>query len=186
MTEIAPDAKATRLSVLVDGRVMRDSYHGIGRYAFELLWELKRREVNLTVLYQPGGGRLRVEELIADPAVSAMPSQVPVASPRSQWVLTRAIRKFRPDVVFVPYHLTTPVLRLGTPVVSVVHDCIFERDAAASGRSAFSIQLLMKSRPPSASRCISQTKSSLAGQLSVPNSLVNLLCKRRRLSSSAQ
>ena len=139
MTAIVPDAKASRLSILVDGRVMRDSYHGIGRYAFELLWELKRREVDLVVLYQPGGGRLRIEELIADPAVSGVPSRVPVASPRSQWVLTRAIRKFRPDVVFVPYHLTTPVLRCGTPVVSVVHDCIFERDAAASGRSAFSI-----------------------------------------------
>jgi glycosyltransferase involved in cell wall biosynthesis len=146
MTGIAPDAKASRLSVLVDGRVMRDSYHGIGRYAFELLWELKRREVNLTILYQPDGGRLRVEELIADPAVSAMPSQVPVASPRSQWVLTRAIKKFRPDVVFVPYHLTTPVLRWGTPVVSVVHDCIFERDAAASGRSAFSIAYRLATR----------------------------------------
>jgi len=139
MTGIAPDGKAGRLSILVDGRVMRDSYHGIGRYAFELLWELKRREVDLIILYQPGGGRLRVEELVADPAVSAVPSWVPVASLRSQWVLTRAIRKFRPDVVFVPYHLTTPVLRCGTPVVSVVHDCIFERDAAASGRSAFSI-----------------------------------------------
>jgi glycosyltransferase involved in cell wall biosynthesis len=139
MSAIAPDAKASRLTILVDGRVMRDSYHGIGRYAFELLWELKRREVNLVILYQPGGGRLRIEELIADPAVSAVASRVPVASPRSQWVLTRAIRRFRPDVVFVPYHLTTPVLRCGTPVVSVMHDCIFERDAAASGRSAFSI-----------------------------------------------
>ena len=117
MTAIVPDAKANRLTILVDGRVMRDSYHGIGRYAFELLWELKRREVNLIVLYQPGGGRLRVEELIADPAVRAVPSQVPVASPRSQWVLTGAIRRFRPDVVFVPYHLATPVLRWGTPVV---------------------------------------------------------------------
>jgi glycosyltransferase involved in cell wall biosynthesis len=139
MTGTVPDGKTSRLSVLVDGRVMRDSYHGIGRYAFELLWELRRREVDLVILYQPAGGRLRVEELIADPAVRAVPSRVPVASPRSQWVLTRAIRKFRPDVVFIPYHLTTPVLRCGTPVVSVVHDCIFERDAEASGHSAFSI-----------------------------------------------
>jgi glycosyltransferase involved in cell wall biosynthesis len=138
VTGTVPDGKTSRLSILVDGRVMRDSYHGIGRYAFELLWELKRREVDLIILYQPGGGRLRVEELIADPAVSAVPSWVPVASARSQWVLTRAIRKFRPGVVFVPYHLTTPVLRCGTPVVSVVHDCIIERDAAESGRSALS------------------------------------------------
>jgi glycosyltransferase involved in cell wall biosynthesis len=95
--------------------------------------------VDLIVLYRPGPGRLPVDELTADPAVSAVPSLVPVASPRSQWVLTRAIRKFRPDVVFVPYHLSTPVLRGRTPVVSVVHDCIIERDTAAHGRSAMSI-----------------------------------------------
>jgi glycosyltransferase involved in cell wall biosynthesis len=42
-------------------------------------------------------------------------------------------------VVFVPYHLSTPVLAGRVPVVSVIHDCVFERDAAAHGPSAFSL-----------------------------------------------
>lgn len=139
MTGTARDQRTGRLSILMDGRVMRDSYHGIGRYAFELIGELRHRDVDLIVVYQPGEGRLPVDELMADPAVRAVASWVPVASPRSQWVLSRAIRRFRPDVVFVPYHLSTPMLRRRTPVVSVIHDCIIERDAAVNGRSALSV-----------------------------------------------
>ncbi len=131
---------ATRpLRILVDGRVMQDRYHGIGRYTYELLRELSLREVELIVLYRPDTGRLDVPELITRRTVRAMRSRVPVASPRSQWVLTRAVLSTRPDVVFVPYHLSTPVLAGRIPVVSVIHDCVFERDAAACGPSAFSL-----------------------------------------------
>jgi glycosyltransferase involved in cell wall biosynthesis len=126
------------LSILVDGRVMQDRYHGIGRYAFELR-ELSRREVDLIVLYSPDSGRLDVDELVTRPAVRAVATRVPVVSLRSQWELSRAVLAFRPDVVFVPYHLSTPVLHGRVPVVAVIHDCIFERDAAANGRSAFSL-----------------------------------------------
>jgi glycosyltransferase involved in cell wall biosynthesis len=143
------------LSVLVDGRVMQDRYHGIGRYAFELLRELSRQDVRLTVLHCPDTGRLDVAELIdgappaaGDPAaqggpvrrgVRAVPSRVPVASVRSQWLLSGAVRRCRPDVIFIPYHLSTPVRHGRVPVVSVIHDCVFERAAAARGRSAFSL-----------------------------------------------
>jgi glycosyltransferase involved in cell wall biosynthesis len=127
------------LRILVDGRVMQDRYHGIGRYTYELLRELSRQEVELVVLYNQESGRLDVGELITRRTVRAVPSGVPVASLRSQWVLSRAILSARPDVVFVPYHLSTPVLHGRVPAVSVIHDCVFERDAAASGRSAFSL-----------------------------------------------
>ena len=127
------------LRILVDGRVMQDRYDGIGRYTYELLRELSLREVELIVLYSPDIGRLDVPELIARRTVRGMPSRVPVASARSQWVLTRAVLSVRPDVVFVPYHLSTPLLAGRVPVVSVIHDCVFERDAAAHGPSAFSL-----------------------------------------------
>jgi len=127
------------LRILVDGRVMQDRYHGIGRYTYELLRELSRRMVDLTVLYHPERGRLGVGELMIRHNVRAAPSRVPVASLRSQCLLARAALGARPDVVFVPYHLSTPVLAGRVPVVSVVHDCVFERDAAAHGRSAFSL-----------------------------------------------
>jgi glycosyltransferase involved in cell wall biosynthesis len=127
------------LRILVDGRVMQDRYHGIGRYTYELLHELSRQQVDLIVLHSPDGGRLDVSELITRRTVRAVACRVPVTSPRSQWVLPRAVLRNRPDVVFIPYHLSTPVLAGRVPVVSVIHDCIFERDAAANGRSAFSL-----------------------------------------------
>ena len=123
----------------MDGRVMEDRYHGIGRYAFELLLELSRHEVDLIVLYNPDSGRLKLDELVARPTVRAVASRVPVVSLRSQWVVSRAALAFRPDVVFIPYHLSTPLLHGRIPVVSVIHDCIFEREAAANGRSPFSL-----------------------------------------------
>jgi len=133
-----PEA-ARPLRILVDGRVMQDRYHGIGRYTYELLRELSLREAQLVVLYAPELGRLDVAGLMAGRTVRAIPSQAPVASARSQWVLARAVLCVRPDVVFVPYHLSTPVLAGGVPVVSVIHDCVFERAAAARGPSAFSL-----------------------------------------------
>jgi glycosyltransferase involved in cell wall biosynthesis len=125
--------------ILVDGRVMQDRYHGIGRYTFELLSELSRRHVDLTILHSPDRGRLDTGELMARSTVRAVASGVPVASVRSQWLLCRAVLAFRPDVVFIPYHLSTPLLHGRVPVVSVIHDCIFEREAAVHGRSAFSV-----------------------------------------------
>ena len=105
---------------------MQDRYHGIGRYTFELLRELSRHEVHLIVLYSPNSGRLDISELITRSNVQAVASRVPVVSLRSQWELSRTILAFRPDVVFVPYHLSTPLLHGRVPVVSVIHDCIFE------------------------------------------------------------
>jgi glycosyltransferase involved in cell wall biosynthesis len=162
------------LRILVDGRVMQDRYHGIGRYAFELLRELsgkepsgkepsgkepsgKAGEVKLTMLYRPeGGGRLDVAELAARGTVRAVASEVPVASVRSQPLLARAVRRFQPDVVFIPYHLSTPVWHGRVPVVTVIHDCVFERaaavgpagpaGAAGAGSRAFSVAYRVATR----------------------------------------
>lgn len=126
------------LNVLVDGRVMQDHYHGIGRYTFELLLELSKHNVRLVVLHNPNVGRLDVSELLDRPSVYGLECRVPVASLRSQLVLSQSVLTFRPDVVLVPYHLGTPFLHGKTPIVSVMHDCIFERSAAANGHSIFS------------------------------------------------
>ena len=58
--------------ILVDGRVMQDRYHGIGRYTFELLSELSRRHVDLTILHSPDRGRLDTGELMARPTVRSV------------------------------------------------------------------------------------------------------------------
>ena len=127
------------LRILVDGRVMQDRYHGIGRYTYELLRELSLDTVDLTVLYHPERGRLGVGELMTCRNVRAAPSRVPVASLLSQYLLALGRAGCPAGRGVVPYHLSTPILACGVPVVSVVHDCVFERDAAAHGRSAFSL-----------------------------------------------
>ena len=91
------------------------------------------------MLYSPDSGRLNMGELITRPTVRAVASRVPVASVRSQWQLPASRAGFRPEVVFVPYHLTTPLLHGRIPVVSVIQDCIFERNTATNGRSVFSL-----------------------------------------------
>ena len=127
------------LRVLVDGRVMRDSYHGIGRYTHALLNELAQLEVTLIVLSPREPGRLDVGSLSQYPTVRLIYSDVPVVSVRSQWELRLAITRERPDVVFIPYHLSTPVAHGRTPVVCVIFDCIFERRAAESGERSWFI-----------------------------------------------
>jgi glycosyltransferase involved in cell wall biosynthesis len=130
-------ATRTTLRILVDGRVMQDRYHGIGRYTFELLRELTARAPaapELTMLYCPDTGRLDLAGLIKA-AVAAVPSTIPVTSVRSQWLLASAVRRHRPDVIFIPYHLSTPLRHGRVPVVTMIHDCVFEREAGATGRA---------------------------------------------------
>src|ERR1700760_2751677 len=88
---LVPAAGQDPMVILVDGRVMQDRYHGIGRYTFELLCELSRSEVRLIVLHAPDGGRLDIGELLARPTVEGVESRVPVVSLRSQWELSHAI-----------------------------------------------------------------------------------------------
>jgi glycosyltransferase involved in cell wall biosynthesis len=130
------------LRILVDGRVMQDRYHGIGRYTFELLRELTGHDVELTMLYRPDGGRLDLAGLI-NAATTAVPSDIPVASARSQLLLRRAARRHQPDVIFIPYHLSTPIRTRQpgrVPVVAMIHDCVLERAAASGAVSqAFSL-----------------------------------------------
>jgi len=134
------------LRILVDGRVMRDEYHGIGRVTFELLQELCARDVRLIVLHSRDSGRLPVSELLAHPAVWPVPSYAPVASLRSQLELRRTVRRFRPDAVYIPYHLAVPWVRVGAPVVTVIHDCLSERQAAERRPTAFSVAHRMATR----------------------------------------
>lgn len=126
------------MRILVDGRVMQDRYHGIATATFELLRELCTRDVNLIVLHSRESSRLPVSDLLAKPGIQPVPSYVPVASLRSQQELRHVARVFRPDAIYLPYHLATPLLPIGVPIVTMIQDRVFEGEAADSGRSAFS------------------------------------------------
>lgn len=117
-----------RLRILVDGRVVQDRYHGIGRYTLELVRALARLgEVDLVVLY----GGARAERLsvsaLGEEGVSLVPFKARLASLGEQLRWPLLLRDLSADVLLVPYHLATPWLS-PVPVVAVVHDCIFEAD----------------------------------------------------------
>jgi len=129
---------ARRLRVAVDGRVMQDRYHGIGRHTFELVRQLADRDVDLIVVRDPTRpGRLDVDGLSRHPAVRLVDLAVPVASSAAQRQWPRLLAATAPDVLLMPYHLATPWLHPRVPTVAFVHDCIFETDPtlAPGGRS---------------------------------------------------
>jgi glycosyltransferase involved in cell wall biosynthesis len=117
----------TRLRVAVDGRVMQDNYHGIGRHTFELVRRLAERDVDLLVVRDPTKpGRLDVDGLGGHPHVRLIDLAIPVVSPAAQPRWPRLLTATAPDVLLVPYHLATPWVHRRVPTVAFVHDCIFE------------------------------------------------------------
>jgi glycosyltransferase involved in cell wall biosynthesis len=117
--------------VLVDGRVIQNRYHGIGRHTLELLRALPVcADVELVVLTADRPDRLAAQDLGDRPDVRLVPVAAPVVSLSGQAWWTRLLRRWRPDVVFEPYHLAVPWLPGRVPVVTIVHDCIIETDAA--------------------------------------------------------
>ena len=133
--------------IAVDGRVMQDNYHGIGRHTFELVRRLADRDVELLVIRDPSKpGRLDVDGL-AGPRVRLIDLAVPVVSPAAQPRWLRLLAATAPDALLVPYHLATPWVHPGVPTVVFVHDCIFEANPAfAPGGRPFQLAYQMATR----------------------------------------
>ncbi len=144
------DIRATgrRLRVAVDGRVMQDRYHGIGRHIFELVRRLAAADVDLVVIRDPSSpGRLDVDGLARHPSVRLVDLAVPVVSLAAQPRWPRLLAATRPDVLLVPYHLATPWAHRGVPTVAFVHDCIFEADPSyAPGGHRFKLAYKLATR----------------------------------------
>jgi glycosyltransferase involved in cell wall biosynthesis len=116
------------IRVVVDGRVVRDTYHGIARHTLELLRVLRGDDVELVVLQGTAPDRrLSLHELAGEPGVQLLPFPAPLASLAEQRHWPALLRAVPADVLFVPYHLATPWWS-PIPVVTVIHDCIFEAD----------------------------------------------------------
>jgi glycosyltransferase involved in cell wall biosynthesis len=95
----------------VDGRVLQNRYHGIGRHTYELVGRLAERGVELVVVHDPAAPtRLDVPGLCRRGAVRLVPFTDPVVSPWAQPRWPGLLRAERP----------------GVPTVTFVHDCIFE------------------------------------------------------------
>ena len=112
-----------------DGRYIQDRYHGIGRYAFELLRHQLARpsDDQYVILWNPSlqNTRFDLDALLADPRVIPVPTRTPLFSPLDQILLPWLAQRQRLDLWHAPY-FAVPLL-LPCPLVVTVHDLIFER-----------------------------------------------------------
>ncbi len=111
-----------------DGRFIQDRYHGIGRYAFELLRALSADEDSkLVVFWNPDlpNERFDMRALVAHPRIVGVPLRLPLFSPQDQIALPTLARRWHLDLYHVPY-FPAPLL-LPCPLVVTIHDLIFER-----------------------------------------------------------
>ncbi|WP_306204209.1 glycosyltransferase family 4 protein [Actinoplanes sp. RD1] len=113
----------------IDGRVLTDRYHGIGRVAYEWIRELSRMpDVRLVVFTGTGHTRrFDLGALAREPSVSVRPVPAGPVDVRQWWRWRRLLRSSGVQVMVYPYHLgASPIA--GTPSLALVHDCIFEAD----------------------------------------------------------
>ncbi len=121
------------MHVVIDGRVIRDHFPGIGRYAYHLIEALARQAPadHFTVLHNPGqrDSRYDLSDLAHRPAVRLCPVDAGVFSPAAQWQVRHAIRSARADVFHATYWVTT--YWPGAPTALSVYDLIGLRQAQA-------------------------------------------------------
>jgi len=117
------------LRIGVDGRVLDDRYHGIGRVAYELCAEMARMPGVELVIFTGGrpSRRFDLDALARLPGVAVRRTGLRPVEVGQLWRWRRELRRAPVDVLFHPYHLGASPLA-GVPRVSLLHDCIFETD----------------------------------------------------------
>lgn len=119
------------MRLLVDGRVLDDRYHGIGRITSALLPELAAAEgVDLVVALRPGqtSTRFDVPALTTGLGAEVVDFAPSLSSPTQFVAWPGTLRRARADCALFPYNLgaalSGPARRF-----AIVHDCIIESDA---------------------------------------------------------
>lgn len=120
-----------REHLAVDGRVLTDEYHGIGRLAEKLLRRLAgTTEFDVTVFVRPGqtSRRFDIDGLIEGLGYRRATFDLPLTS-SLQWVRwPGALRRAGATVTLSLYSLGGPLVGGGRRA-TFVHDCIMEADA---------------------------------------------------------
>jgi glycosyltransferase involved in cell wall biosynthesis len=134
MCHVKPRSHLSRshpVTIVFDGRYIQDQYHGIGRYAFQLLMQLARllpahRFVVLRDL-SLAESRFDWAALEALPNVCMQGIAAPTFSVKEQLVIPFLSRLRGHAIYYTPY-FALPWL-LHAPSFVTVHDCIFEHNA---------------------------------------------------------
>lgn len=117
------------LTLGVDGRVLTDRYHGIGRVAYALISEISEMPYVRVVVFtgRTGSRRFSLRGL----NVTIVPTGMNTIDPRQLWRWPRLLRTAGVDVMFFPYHLCASPFP-SRPSLALVHDCILETNPAYS------------------------------------------------------
>jgi glycosyltransferase involved in cell wall biosynthesis len=109
----------------IDGRVLTDRYHGIGRVTYELVREMARIPGVELVIFtgDEPSSRFSLESF----DVSIVPVRMRAVDVRQLWRWRPVLRRSGVDVMVFPYHLGASPLP-GKPSVALLHDCILETD----------------------------------------------------------
>ena len=113
-----------------DARYINDRYHGIGRYAYELLVALTRIAPDHTFVIFQGRGqdsrfdwrtlkRLKNVELLTGPW--------PLYWPHEQFIWPIFINRSNLDIFHSPFFVAPLFARSSLPVLITIHDLIFDR-----------------------------------------------------------
>ncbi len=116
------------LRIGVDGRVLEDRYHGIGRITESLLRQfvgLKDIEVVVFLRKDPDVGRVDPMALTRELGHSAAVFDYPLTSVRQFLCWPHTLRSANVDVAIFPYNLGASLFGSARRY-SVVHDCIME------------------------------------------------------------
>jgi len=137
-----------RLRVGIDGRVLDDRYHGIGRITYELLDRLtldERFHITLFVGAKQLSDRFDIDRVARRPEVRLVHFNHALTSMTQFLRWPGALRRAQVDIVLFPYHLGAALFGGGTRF-AVVHDCILEteRRFAPSSRTRAMYVLLTK------------------------------------------
>ena len=131
--------------LLVDGRVLDDRYHGIGRTTQAILRALPQAapdlEVEVLVHSRQRSTRFPLAEAIEANGARRLLFDHPLTSPRQWTAWPRLLSRTTADAVLLPYHLAGPIALLQggdrgrgalahADVFAIVHDCIIEADPA--------------------------------------------------------
>lgn len=126
MNTVAPEAP---LTIAMDGRFLQDKWDGVGRYAHGLLHGLSQLEGNhrVVLFIDPSlpNTRFDLDQLVQTGKVEIRHMRLPLYHPRELWTWPMLLRNVGAQVFHSPY-MWVPLV-LPCPLVSTVHDMIFDR-----------------------------------------------------------
>lgn len=113
-----------------DSRYINDRYHGIGRYAFELLVALTQSAPGHTFVIFRGKGqesRFDWRVLKREPNVELHTGPWPLYWPHEQIMWPVLIRRSNLDIFHSPYFVAPLLASSKLPIIITIHDLIFDR-----------------------------------------------------------